>query len=289
MVEDNRNRDIESVFRHWNLNPVHSIEFKQDVDIETFKTYVNEIDSLRWADNERWARERFYEFASGEGKRLLDAGCGIGVLTRFFAKRGYEVHAIDLTTSAVEATRQSLEALGLQAEVKLGNVEQLAFPDNCFDYVVSNGVIHHTPDTEKAVGEFYRVLKPGGLASVCVYYKNILLRQPIFTFMKLMLPVMLNREKMEGRESAFSAKTPEDFVGVYDGNYTPISKVYSRKQGDELFKRFHTVAVETHYFPIRFLKLFSVGGMIHRILDKYCGVLIYYLLEKRAGQKAVIR
>lgn len=67
---------------------------------------------------------------------------------------------------------------------------------------------------------------------------------------------------------------------MYDGNDTPIVKVYSREQADKLFECFKIKAVETHHFPIRFLRLFSVGGLVHKILDRYCGVLIYSLLEK---------
>ena len=78
----------------------------------------------------------------------------------------------------------------------------------------------------------------------------------------------------------FTARTSEDFVRMYDGNDTPIAKVYSRKKADELFISFRIVTVKPHYFPIRFLRLFKTGGIIHKFLDKHCGVLIYYILEK---------
>lgn len=266
---------IENIINYWNKNPVHSVEFKQTGDS---KSYFESIDSLRWSDNERWAYKKFYEFGSGVGKRLLDAGCGIGVFTRFYAKKGFEVHAIDITQSGIEITKSSLEVFGLNARCCLGNVENIPYPDNYFDYIVSNGVIHHTPNTEQSVKEFYRVLKPGGIASICVYYKNILLRQPFWTFVKILLPHFL--KKVKGREMLLSVRTPEEFVRVYDGNNTPIAKVYSRRQADELFKNFKFITVETHYFPMRFLRYFKVGGILHRWMDRYCGVLIYYLLEK---------
>jgi 2-polyprenyl-3-methyl-5-hydroxy-6-metoxy-1,4-benzoquinol methylase len=40
--------------------------------------------------NERWAQKEFYELGDGHRKRLLDAGCGIGVFCRFYARRGFE-------------------------------------------------------------------------------------------------------------------------------------------------------------------------------------------------------
>lgn len=279
-MSESKNKNLKDVIDYWDKNPVHSIEFDLNADLRSYCEY---IDALRWSDNEKWAREKFYELKGGGGARILDAGCGIGVFSRFYARKGssFKVYAIDIAPQAVEITQKSFEIFGLKGEIKLGSVEEIPYPDNYFDYIVSNGVIHHTLNTEKAVDEFYRVLKPGGLASVCIYYKNILLRQPFWALTKLLLPLMIKNKK--GREGFFSANTPEEFVRVYDGNDTPISKVYSRKQSDELFKQFKHIAVEPHYFPIRFLRPFKVGGIIHRILDSSCGVLIYYLLEKPKG------
>lgn len=268
--------DTERVAGYWNRNPVHSVEFTPQADL---KGYCDFIDALRWSDNEKWAREKFYEFNAQPGARLLDAGCGIGVLSRFYARQGFDVHAIDISGTAIEMTRGSFEAYGLKGNIQLGSVESIPYPDNYFDYVVSNGVIHHTPDTEKAVSEFHRVLKPGGLASVCIYYRNVLLNKPIWSLVKLLLPFIL--KKKDGRERTLASSTPEEFVRVYDGNDTPIAKVYTRKQADRLFSAFEPLAVEPHYFPIRFLRFFKVGGLFHFVLDRTCGVLLYYLLKKQ--------
>lgn len=136
----------------------------------------------------------------------------LGYLQGFTQRKVFEVHAIDITQSGIEITKKSLEVFGLNARCCLGNVENIPYPDNYFDYIVSDGVIHHTPNTEKSVKEFYRVLKPGGIASICVYYKNMLLRQPFWTFVKILLPHFL--KKVKGREMLLSVSTPEEFVCV---------------------------------------------------------------------------
>lgn len=270
-------KSINNVIDYWNKNPIHSIEFNLSTDIITL---CKRIDTLRMIEHERWARGRFHELKGEKGTKVLDAGCGIGVFTRYYGKKDFEVHAIDISPKAIEITKLSLETLGLKGEVNIGNVENISYPDSYFDYVVSNGVIHHTPNTEKAVEEFYRVLKPGGRASVSIYYKNIFLRYPIFNIVKPLLPLILKRTKLMGREKFLSALTPEEFVRVYDGDNNPIAKVYSRKQAHWLFRRFKILAAEPHYFPIRFFKFFKVGGISHKLLDRYCGTLLYYLLEK---------
>ncbi|MGL1862842.1 MAG: class I SAM-dependent methyltransferase [Pseudodesulfovibrio sp.] len=266
---------IDEVQKYWNENPVHSVEFSPESDQ---KEYLQSIDNLRWSDNERWAKDRFYDFEANPGEKLLDAGCGIGVFSRYYARKGFDLHAIDITPNAVAITQQSLDLFDLKGTVRQGSVEDMPFADNEFDYVVSNGVIHHTPNTEKAADEIYRVLKPGGTASICIYYRNVLLRQPLWSIVRRVLPLLL--AKTAGREKMATAKTPEDLARVYDGNDTPIARVYSRDEANALFSKFETVAVEPHYFPARFLKGFSTGGFVHKILDATCGLLIYYRLRK---------
>lgn len=268
---------IDGVAQYWNENPVHSVEFKLNTSL---KEYLSYIDALRWSDNERWARKNFYEFGPGQGKLLLDAGCGIGVFSRFYSRQGFQVFAIDISDKATDITREGFKVFYLPGIVQSGSVEELPYPDNYFDYLVSNGVIHHTVDAEKSVSEFYRVLKPQGIASVAVYYRNIFLRQPYFTLVKTLLKLLL--KKKEGREALLAARTPEDFVRAYDGNNTPIARVYTRKQADALFSMFKIIKVEKHYFPARFLAGFKTGGILHRLLDKNCGMLTYYLLQKPA-------
>ena len=92
--------------------------------------------------------------------------------------------------------------------------------------------------------------------------------------------MLVKQKKIFGREKFLTVITPEDFVKVYDGNETPIAYLYNKLEANELFKDFNIILSEPHYFPIRFFKFLNVGGVIHKILDKYCGTLIYYLLEK---------
>ena len=267
---------LAEVVAYWNDHPVHSVEFGPHSDL---KEYCDRIDQLRWSDNERWALP-LYELGLPPGSKILDAGCGIGVCSRYYARKGYEVHAIDITPQAVEITQKSLALYGLKGQVKLGNVEEIPYPNGFFDGLVSNGVIHHTPDTEKAVTEFYRVLKPGAAALCCVYYRNALLRTPLWAVTKGLLPLAL--KKRQGREGMLSVDTPEELVRTYDGDRTQIAKLYSKREAQELFRRFRIKSVAAHYFPVRFLRGFSAGGWVHRMLDRSCGTLLYLVLEKPA-------
>ena len=172
---------IDDVIDCWSKNPLHSLEFFR---VPNSKTDFDSIDQLRWSENELYAKADFYDLPGDASTRLLDAGCGVGVFTRFYASRGFKVTALDITDVAVQITRKSLELNHLEADVRQGSVEALPFEDSFFDYIVSNGTIHHTPRTEQAVREFYLVLKPGGwlhylLNHYCGCMLYILLEKPL--------------------------------------------------------------------------------------------------------------
>lgn len=110
------------------------------------------------------------------GKRLLEVGCGIGIDTLRLARMGFErVIGVDLTLTALAVARKRASEEGVDnVEFFCGDAEHLAFPDASFDVVYSFGVIHHTPEIQRAVAEIERVLRPGGRAFVMVYHAHSL-------------------------------------------------------------------------------------------------------------------
>ena len=78
---------------------------------------------------------------------------------------------MDLTPRAVEFTERCLSVEGLSSLLHVGDAENLPFGDHMFDIVYSWGVLHHSPDTQAAVREVWRVLKPGGKAKIMIYHR----------------------------------------------------------------------------------------------------------------------
>jgi trans-aconitate methyltransferase len=89
------------------------------------------------------------------GERILDLGCGDGVLTKKLADLGCDVIGIDSSDAQVDATRK----LGLTAYVM--NAEEITFRDE-FDAVFSNAVLHWIKRADPMISAVYRALKPGG-------------------------------------------------------------------------------------------------------------------------------
>jgi SAM-dependent methyltransferase len=115
--------------------------------------------------------EDFAAFGGVRGKTVLEIGVGLGSDHQKFAEAGAILTGIDLSERAVEHTQRRLELFGLTSRLTRGDAENLPFEDAYFDLVYSWGVIHHSPNTPKAVAEIYRVLRSGGTAEVMIYHK----------------------------------------------------------------------------------------------------------------------
>jgi SAM-dependent methyltransferase len=201
---------------------------------------------------------------------------------RRFLRRGNSyVSACDLTPRAVELTKKSLDIFGLttMGQIVQGNAEDLPFDDASFDHVNCQGVIHHTPNTERCVVEFHRVLKPNGTLCFSVYYRNVFLRHPTLLRLMQVTAGFGMGLKGRGRERLVKeASTAEDLVRRYDGLDNPIGKVYTREEmlallccdGRQLFKSLH---VERHFFPARALP-FRIPKALHKFLSRHAGLLI---------------
>jgi ubiquinone/menaquinone biosynthesis C-methylase UbiE len=104
----------------------------------------------------------FAGFHTARGLHVLEIGVGLGADHQRFAEAGAALSGIDLTERALEHTHHRLAAFGLDSDLAVGDAENLQFPDESFDLVYSWGVLHHSPDTPKAIAEVWRVLKRGG-------------------------------------------------------------------------------------------------------------------------------
>ena len=109
-----------------------------------------------------------------KGKKVLDIGCGVGSDMARFARAGADIIGVDLTARAISLTNKRLQIYNLSGKAIEGDAERLPFGDNEFDLTFSNGVIHHTPDTEKAISEIYRVTKEDGQICIMVYNRHSL-------------------------------------------------------------------------------------------------------------------
>ena len=103
------------------------------------------------------------------GARVLDAGCGVGHVAVHLASKGLQVYGIDVVKNHVRWAQQCVKDRGFakSVTVRLMDYHHLELPDRSFDGVYTIETLVHATDPEKALGEIFRVLKPGG--SIALY------------------------------------------------------------------------------------------------------------------------
>jgi ubiquinone/menaquinone biosynthesis C-methylase UbiE len=143
-------------------------------DSEKFsRAYFDEIEEARYRIEPEI--HAFAQFTRAREKKVLEVGVGASTDFLQWVRAGAQAHGIDLTQEAIDHARQRLAVYGLEAaDLRPADCEALPFDDDSFDLVYSWGVIHHTPDTFKALREIARVTRPGGRAKVMVYNRRSL-------------------------------------------------------------------------------------------------------------------
>lgn len=280
MSTANSQPSVSEVQDFWNANPLFTGESHNEPGSlawfeEHAETVVQDCFAGRFDDRTLPPAEN--------RTRVLDLGCGPGFWTVELQKRCAigTMTAADLTPNALELTRKRLACYDLNATVEQQNAEELRFAAGSFDHVNCQGVIHHTPETGKCVAEIARVLRPGGTASISVYYRNWILRN--WGWIGSIGPLLSwagARLKGRGREGIYAERDADDVVRMYDGAANPIGKAYDESQFRQLLEP-HLAIEELyfHFFPARSLPI-GIPPAVHRLLDRQLPFMIYANVRK---------
>jgi len=200
-----------------------SLQWFNDLAKKRYKTYYSYL-----------VKDAEFEFHSGE--KVLEVGVGIGTDLVQYAKNGARAYGVDLGQDQVEYTKLNFDVNDLKyEEIKQGSAEELPFESEQFNLVYSFGVLHHTPDTEGAISEVYRVLQNDGQAIVMLYargWKHYFKR----CFVHGLLLGKLFRNN-------FSWQAVYNDVSEVNGG-SPKSGVYTKGQVKKMFSSFGEVKIE---------------------------------------------
>jgi cyclopropane fatty-acyl-phospholipid synthase-like methyltransferase len=96
--------------------------------------------------------------------KILDLGCGSGANTVFLASEGFKVFASDISIDGINNTQKQLLNMGLNAELRVESINEISFPKEHFDLVISCGVFECAgfENTKNAITKIADVLKPKG-------------------------------------------------------------------------------------------------------------------------------
>jgi 2-polyprenyl-6-hydroxyphenyl methylase/3-demethylubiquinone-9 3-methyltransferase len=119
-----------------------------------------------------WMRESLLGAFGGDprslaplaGLRMLDIGCGGGLLAEPLTRLGAAVTAIDPAAESVEAARHHAATSGLSIDYRAATAEELAAAGEMFDAVIASEVVEHVADLDRFVGTVAALTRPGGIA-----------------------------------------------------------------------------------------------------------------------------
>lgn len=222
------------------------------------------------------------------GQKVLEVGCGEGILAVLMAKKGAIVTAVDISEKNLEAAKELANKEGAKIEFLKADAENLPFGDNSFDVVVADNALEHLPDFEKGLAEIKRVSRRFAVIALptcfnfCAWallggdvYWKITRRTPYAVFVgffKFLFNLILNKKGVN-----------ENYGGVKDlphlWRYPWIMRKEMKKAGFKII----AFEGESLCFPY-----FSLLLPLIKFLDKYkdkpilrnfgCGSAIY--LEK---------
>lgn len=107
--------------------------------------------------------QRFVEALGADPGIVLDVACGPGIVSAALAARAREVVGLDVTPEMLARARQRCAEAGVRnATFREGSATELPFAEASFDAVVNRLAIHHFKEPRVALGEMFRILRPGG-------------------------------------------------------------------------------------------------------------------------------
>jgi SAM-dependent methyltransferase len=144
------------------------VEARNAREREHFDQLANETGAAWWGSATRAGQLRLDERGGitiqradlRPGRIVLEPGAGNGEFTLRIARSGATIVGVEISPKQVGIASRRLEAFP-ETTVQVGDVDHLDFPDNHFDAVVGQSVLHHL-ELDRSLPEFRRVLKPGG-------------------------------------------------------------------------------------------------------------------------------
>lgn len=179
MKKDNEMNDKSSCIRYYN-------NAAKDYDVKRFSCECRKI-----IDNV--FKGYIFEIIKDK-ENILDAGTGTGRFAVFFAEKGKKVIAMDISTEMLAKAKANAVEKRVDNNINFikGDIETIPLGDNSVDAISTIHVLVHYPNVEKAIGEFYRVLRPEGflvfevansfIARTYNQIRTIFLKQECFSY-----------------------------------------------------------------------------------------------------------
>jgi 2-polyprenyl-3-methyl-5-hydroxy-6-metoxy-1,4-benzoquinol methylase len=248
------------VREHWNNNPMDYDKINAEKYSKAYYDAINvQFRSVAYFGQKKGAPffSNLIDYSSIKNKQVLVVGCGAGTISTELAKHGAKLTAIDLTEEAVKNTKNQMKLNGCNGTILQADAEQLPFEDETFDFVWSWGVIHHTPNTQKAADQIFRVLKKGGKSQIMIYHKNSIFQYLLVYFIR---GVIQGRLFKVGKDKLLNMYTDHSHLGG-----TPLAKSYTKKEAKKLFKKFKKIEFKVYGVKDELFFVPGIKKLLHKL------------------------
>ncbi|MEK6934599.1 MAG: class I SAM-dependent methyltransferase [Nanoarchaeota archaeon] len=165
------------------------IEYERYVHSKIASDYENVLNFVGSGLFHKYWNESFVKFVNLFPKaKILDNGCGSGLLLRDLKDKDLELYGVDISKEMVEAARKEI------INVKVADSEELPFKDGFFDIIFCRASIHHFHSYGKSLREMKRVLKKKGKLVVTEPFDNFVMWIP------RKINQIMNKERFEKHE-----------------------------------------------------------------------------------------
>jgi SAM-dependent methyltransferase len=147
---------------------------ENNLDKTTVDSFGEEWKSFHGFSNKdlKWLGDKYFDIVKNDmlndTMKVIDVGCGSGRIIKYLKGRYGHITGIDPSQAIFVAN----ELIGKEDAVELiqTSTDNIPFPDNYFDFGYSLGVLHHIPDTAKALNDCIKKIRPGGYFLLYLYY-----------------------------------------------------------------------------------------------------------------------
>lgn len=222
-------------------------KFDNGLDKKNIYKYLDDFQNLMKVQDHLLYRNLVSKFDL-KNKKILEIGSGSGAHSSVIKRLGAHLIACDITFERCFSTGKKLNLIedNFNHLTINASAENLPIKNEAFDYIYSNGVLHHADDTNKCVEEIYRVLKKNGKAVIMLYC-----RQSAEYYFNILPKAIVTG-------SIFKYKNESNWVGVvtegkskFFETKNPITRVYNKSEILTLFKKFNFVSLEKAYFSYK--------------------------------------
>ncbi|MFZ5559793.1 MAG: class I SAM-dependent methyltransferase [Patescibacteria group bacterium] len=182
--------------------------------------------------------EIFFKDEEINKKKILDAGCGTGIFSVIFAKKGAEkVFGIDISEESLNTAKSLARKFNLNnIEFKVDDMLNLQFPDKYFDIVWAWGSAHHTTNPLKAIDELIRALADRGVLFIALYKKtNLTWLHELIRRICILAP-------------RFCWVPLSKIMAVF---LWPVTKIFKREESKRRGEKLEELILDWYFVPVR--------------------------------------